>query len=75
MDEPVLSPSFTVEDIHKLREYNHEKTKDLTPEERQRYYNDAGMEVHETLQKKKKIFWSSAYDHSIHFLTKRKSQL
>ncbi len=56
MDKPVLSPRLTIEDIHKLREYNHEKTKDLTPKERQRYYNDAGMEVHKMLQERKKIF-------------------
>ena len=23
MEKPVLSPDFTIEDIHKLREYNH----------------------------------------------------
>jgi len=51
MEKPVLSPGFTVDDIHKLREYNHERTKNLTSEERQRYYNDAGMEVHKMLQK------------------------
>lgn len=55
MKKPVLSPSFTVEDIHRLREYNREKTKDMTAEDRHHYYNDAGMEVHKLLQEKKKI--------------------
>lgn len=55
MEMPVLSPDFTVEDIHKLREYNYEKTKNLPPEERRRYYNDAGMEIYKMLMKKKKF--------------------
>ncbi len=55
MEKPVLSSDFTVEDIHKLREYNYEKTKNMTPEARHCYYNDAGMEIHKMLQEKKKI--------------------
>jgi hypothetical protein len=31
--EPVLSPNFTLDDIHKIREWNYERTKDATPEE------------------------------------------
>ncbi len=30
MEEPMISPYFTVEDIHKIREYNYELTKDMT---------------------------------------------
>jgi hypothetical protein len=30
---PELSPDFTVEDIHKVREWNYERLKDATPEE------------------------------------------
>ena len=32
--EPALSPNFTIEDIHKIREWNYERLKDATPEER-----------------------------------------
>ena len=32
--EPVLSPDFTIEDIHKIREWNYERLKNATPEER-----------------------------------------
>jgi hypothetical protein len=32
--EPTLSPSFTIEDIHKIREWNYERLKDATLEER-----------------------------------------
>jgi hypothetical protein len=31
--KPEISPNFTVEDIHKIREWNYERTKDATPEE------------------------------------------
>ena len=42
MEKPVLSSGFTIEDIHKLREYNYEMTKDMTPSERRNYYNERG---------------------------------
>ena len=42
MKKPILSPDFTIEDIHKLREYNYEMTKDMTEQERMDYYNEAG---------------------------------
>lgn len=42
MEKPVLSPDFTIEDIHKLREYNYYLTKDMTPVERRNYYNERG---------------------------------
>ena len=42
MKKPILSPNFTTEDIHKLREYNYEMTKNMTEQERLDYYNKAG---------------------------------
>lgn len=39
MEKPILSPNFTIEDIHKLREYNYFVTKDMTSQERIDYYN------------------------------------
>jgi hypothetical protein len=42
MEKPILSPNFTIEDIHKLREYNYERTKDMTSSERRNYYNERG---------------------------------
>ncbi len=42
MEKPVLSPNFTIEDIHKLREYNYEMTKDMTDQERMDLYNRRG---------------------------------
>lgn len=43
VEKPILSPNFTIEDIHKLREYNYYLTKDMTPQERRNYYNESGM--------------------------------
>ena len=53
MDKPISSPNFTIEDIHKLREYNYYQTKDMTPQERINYYNSRGLEVHKKIQKHK----------------------
>ncbi len=39
VEEPIISPDFTIEDIHKIREYYYEVTKDMTDEERIRYFN------------------------------------
>jgi len=30
--KPEISPDFTIEDIHKIREWNHERRKGMTPE-------------------------------------------
>ena len=42
MEKPILSPNFTIEDIHKLREYHYEMTKHMTDKERMDYYNEGG---------------------------------
>ena len=42
MEEPVLSSDFTIEDTHKLREYNYHITKDMTTQERRNYYPEHG---------------------------------
>ncbi|MCI8694989.1 MAG: hypothetical protein HFH91_20220 [Lachnospiraceae bacterium] len=45
MGKPVLCPDFTIENIHRLREYKYELTKHMTDEERMDYYNKAGRAV------------------------------
>ena len=35
-----ISPDFTIEDIHKIREYNYWVSKDLHGDDKLRYYND-----------------------------------
>ena len=50
LENLIISPDFTIEDIHKVREYNYNITKDMTPQERRDYYNKRGMEVHRQIQ-------------------------
>lgn len=40
--KPVISPDFTIEDIHKIREYHYELTKDMSIQERINFYNEGG---------------------------------
>lgn len=53
MEKPVLSPNFTIEDIHKLREYNYEMTKNMTDQERMDLYNREGWEVQKEIERMK----------------------
>ena len=50
MEKPVLSPDFTIEDIHKLREYNYEVTKHMTMEEKLLYYNTPRTDAEEQIE-------------------------
>ncbi len=60
MNQPVLSHNFTIEDIHKLREYNYYQTKDMSRQERIDYYNTRGMEVHKEIQARKELAGSAS---------------
>ncbi len=53
MKSPEISPDFTIEDIHKIREYNYEMTKNMTRQEKMDYYNEGAREVTNILQKMK----------------------
>jgi len=55
--KPVTSPNFTIEDIHAMRRYNYEVIKNLSQEERLKYYNDPAFrkEVRERLSSEKMI--------------------
>lgn len=51
-----ISPDFTIDDIHKIREYNYEMTKEMTTEEQRAYYNkgaDSMMKRIEEIRKGK----------------------
>lgn len=48
-----ISPNFTIEDIHKIREYNYEMTKNMTKQEKMDYYNEGAREVQRILQEMK----------------------
>jgi hypothetical protein len=46
-----ISPDFTIEDIHKIRERNYEVTKGMTMEERLRYYNTPRTDAEEQIER------------------------
>jgi hypothetical protein len=50
-----ISPDFTIEDIHKIRERNYERTKNMTKEEKIAYYNTAGMEVQKEIERRRAL--------------------
>ena len=61
MNKPNISPDFTIEDIHKIREYNHEATKKLSFEERKNYYTKGAESVLNRIKKIKED--SAVYTH------------
>jgi len=40
MSKLLISKDFTIDDIHKIREYNYEQTKNLSPAEQSAYYRN-----------------------------------
>jgi hypothetical protein len=42
--KPEISPNFTIDDIHKIREWNYERLKDATVEERLEEINKGAEE-------------------------------
>ena len=45
MEALIISPDFTIEDIHKIREYHYELTKDMTTQEKSNFYNEGGKSL------------------------------
>jgi hypothetical protein len=54
-----ITPAFTIEDIHKVREYHYELTKDMTAEERRAFYkklaDDAEKRIQEFRERRKML--------------------
>ncbi|MCI9190955.1 MAG: hypothetical protein HFH84_15355 [Lachnospiraceae bacterium] len=48
-----ISPDFTVEDIHKIREYHYELTKDMTTQEKINFYNEGGRAFLKEMEERK----------------------
>ena len=49
-----ISPAFTIEDIHKIREYHYELTKNMTTEERRTFYKKRADEAEKQIQELRK---------------------
>ena len=54
MERPAISPNFTIEAIHKIREHNREMTKEMTFEERRKYYGEKANTFKARLSKEKR---------------------
>ncbi|GHU91383.1 hypothetical protein FACS18949_16730 [Clostridia bacterium] len=58
--KPNISPNFTIEDIHKIREWNYERLKDATLEERladnAKGYSDALKQMELSRQRRTATF-------------------
>jgi hypothetical protein len=54
MPELNISPLFTVEDIHKVREYHFELTKSMNTDERRAFYKEGADEAERRIQAIKK---------------------
>ncbi len=53
MTKPVIKDSFSVEDIHKVREYHYEMTKNFSTEERLKEIRDKAEKVKKEMVQKK----------------------
>ena len=53
MEALLISPDFTIEDIHKIREQNYERTKDMTVAEKVAYYNNSGKEAEREIERRR----------------------
>ena len=51
--KPNISPGFTIEDIHKIREYHYELTKDMTTQEKINFHNEGGRAFLAEMEKRK----------------------
>jgi hypothetical protein len=57
MNEPVISRDFTVEDIHKIREYNYEITKNMPTEELRKFYRKNADEGERRIEEFRNQAW------------------
>ena len=53
MEALAISPGFIIEDIHKIREQNYERTKDMTVAEKVAYYNNSGKEAEKEIERRR----------------------
>lgn len=49
-----ISPDFTIEDIHRIRERNYERTRHMTVEEKLLYYNSPRTDAEERIRDRKR---------------------
>jgi len=53
--KPVLSPNFTIDDIHRIREWHYEQLKEATIEERMTFYREGSKDVLRMIEEQRKV--------------------
>jgi len=54
MNTPNISPNFTINDIHKIREYHYELTKNMSTKERTAFYKTGADEIQKEIENRRK---------------------
>jgi len=54
MNKPNISPNFTIDDIHKIREYHYEITKNMSVKERAAFYKEGADKIKQKIAIRKK---------------------
>ncbi len=55
VEKTILSPDFTIDDIHKIREQNYERTKDMAVVEKGAYNNNSGKEAEKEIERRRAL--------------------
>lgn len=61
--KPEISPNFTIDDIHKIREWHYEMLKDATSEERKEFYRRGAEEARRTIDELRRSRHESTLRH------------
>lgn len=56
LERPAISPNFTIEDIHKIREWTYERQKNMTDEERRADNEQYAAPVRERIAQARKKY-------------------
>ena len=54
MNKPTISPDFTIADIHKIREYHYEVTKNMSAKERAAFYKEGADKISKSIEERRK---------------------
>ena len=53
VEKPIISSEFTIDDIHKIREYHYEMTKNMSNKEVADEYNEGGKAFLKEMEERK----------------------
>ena len=55
MEAFVISPDFSIEDFHMIRDQNYVRTKDMTVADKVEYYNNSGKEAEREIERRRAL--------------------